>query len=69
MARGRPINADVPAAKEPARPAAETEPKPKPDPASRPAPPRPTKPPRRPIPGALKAIAGLVVLALAFIVA
>lgn len=52
MARGRPINADVPAAEEPARPA-EAEP----------------KPPRRPVPGALKAIAGLVVLALVFIVA
>ncbi len=54
MARGRPINADVPAAEEPARPA-EVKPE--------------SKPPRRSIPGALKGIAGLVVLALVFIVA
>jgi hypothetical protein len=64
MARGRPINADVPAGKKP-------DPKPN-SPASPPAPPRPSppaKPPRRSTPGALKAIAGLVVLALVFIVA
>ena len=64
MPRGRPINADVPAAEKPAQPA-EAKPEPKPDsPASPPA-----KPRRRSIPGALKAIAGLVVLALVFIVA
>jgi hypothetical protein len=51
----RPINADVPAAK----------------PAAAPAPKRPARPKRRrkPIPGALKAIAGLFVLAVVFIVA
>jgi len=69
MARGRPINADVPAAEEPARPA---ESKPKPDSPTPSAPPQPlpsARPTRRPIPGALKAIAGLIVLALVFIVA
>jgi hypothetical protein len=61
MARGRPINADVPAAEKQAR-AAESKP---------PAPPSSQTPKsrRRPIPGALKAIAGLVVLALVFILA
>lgn len=68
MARGRPINADVPA-EEHARPA-EVEPKPNPStPSASRQPSPPAKPPRRAIPGALKAIAGLVVLALVFIVA
>jgi ell wall binding domain 2 (CWB2) len=51
--RDQPINTDVPAAEK-------LEAKAKPD---------PPEPPRRPVPSALKAIAGLIVLALVFIVA
>ena len=84
MSADRPINADVPASDEPEvtpPPAAEKEaeepaPKPvagrspEPSPAKAP-PPKPPKPkrPRRPIPGALKGIAALVLVAIVFIVA
>jgi hypothetical protein len=72
MSADRPINADVPttdpppaAAKEPKR-AAE---KPEPRPPAKPKPEPPAKRRRRkPIPGALKAIAALVLVAIAFIV-
>ena len=72
--RGRPINADVPVA-EPDRvrpsPGGEDAPA---KPAAAPSGPPPPQPPRpkrarRPIPGALKAIAGLVLVAIVFIVA
>jgi len=59
----RPINADVPVARAPRE---------RPDEMSPPPPPRrPAKPKRRrkPVPGALKAVAGLFVLAIVFIVA
>jgi hypothetical protein len=63
----RPINADVPAPGEPEPPTREEkqpepEQKPKPQPAA-------DKLPRRPIPGALKGIAALVLVAIVFIVA
>ncbi|HSS04616.1 MAG TPA: cell wall-binding repeat-containing protein [Solirubrobacterales bacterium] len=59
----RPINADLPAAKPGGKPAAEAK-----TPASAKPMPRPQRR-RRPIPGALKAIAGLFALAIVFIVA
>jgi hypothetical protein len=59
----RPINADVPASKPPAGEARR-------EGGSAPKPaPRPQKPRRRPVPAALKAIAGLFALAVVFIVA
>jgi putative cell wall binding repeat protein len=79
VARGKPINADVPAAqpreqqaKPPPSPSSslpQTQtPQPKPKSAESPKPPAPPKR-RRPIPAALKAIAGLVVVAVVFIAA
>jgi len=61
VAKGRAINADVPAAPEPPPRAGE----------AKPDPPKTSKPKRRrrPVPAALKAIAGLVILAVVFIVA
>ena len=64
MARDRPINADVPATQPPQSVAEAPLPKPPPPP-----PPRRVKRRSRPIPFALKAIVGLVVVAVAFIVA
>jgi ell wall binding domain 2 (CWB2) len=74
----RPINADVPVTDTPA-PESEAEPRPDPKPTPVEAePPEPAPPPkpkqprqkrRRPVPGALKGIAALVVIAIAFIVA
>jgi hypothetical protein len=61
LAGERPINADVPVPERAGRPA---QPQPAPVPA-----PRAEKPRRKPVPAALKAIAGLFVLALVFIVA
>ena len=83
MSPDRPINADVPPAGEPTppldpKPAAATAPTEGEEtaretkPAAQPKPPRPPKAKRRrrkPIPGALKGIAALVVVAIAFIVA
>ncbi|HEX5714144.1 MAG TPA: cell wall-binding repeat-containing protein [Solirubrobacterales bacterium] len=78
MSPDRPINADVPASDEPkaAPPAAEkavekADPKPGTAKAKAPAPPKAPKPKRerRPIPGALKGIAALVLVAIVFIVA
>jgi hypothetical protein len=74
MAGKRPINADLPAAAAPSAPTpAPAEPKAK-ESKSQPSPPKPSapKPPRRkrkPVPTALKAIAGLVVVAIVFLVA
>lgn len=59
----RPINADVPASKPGVQPAAQAK-----TPAPSKPPPRPKRR-RKPVPGALKAIAGLFVLAVVFIVA
>ncbi len=72
----RPINAEVPAI-EPVRadppprpePAPESKPAPEPEPKPSPEPPPRAKRRRRPVPGALKAIAGLVVVAVVFLVA
>ncbi len=77
MARKRPINADLPVAGEPP---AKPEESPKQKPAPKPAPEKsqkpvsPTPPPaakrrRKPVPGALKAIGGLVLVALVFLIA
>lgn len=74
MSSDRPINADVPATDEagsaPA-PALEPEPREKPRQGDAKPAPKPAKPKRerRPIPGALKGIAALVVVAIVFIVA
>jgi hypothetical protein len=65
VARKQPINAEIPpsdAAAEPKRP----EPKPAP---VQPATAKPVKRPHKPIPGALKAVAGLVVVAVVFLLA
>lgn len=80
MSRGRPINADVPTiqpgeAKTKPLPSPRSQPskpspsQPKPKSAESPKPPTPPKRRRTPVPGALKAIAGLVVVAVVFIVA
>ncbi len=71
MSADRPINADVePADKAAPDPPAEARPEPKARPKPGPAAKAPeTKQPRQPIPGALKAIAALVAIAIAFIVA
>jgi hypothetical protein len=65
----RPINADVPAS-DPAPAGAKDKPKLEPErPKPQPPPPPPSKRRRQPIPGALKGIAALVVVAIVFIVA
>ncbi len=80
MARKQPINAGIPVSDAAPKPADDrlpgkpgptpskpkAEPKPK---ATEPAAPKPAKRPRKPIPGALKAIVGLVIVAVVFIVA
>ena len=76
MARKQPINAEIPPSDVPAKPAdtpspakAEAPPaKPKVESKAQPAP-KPPQRPRKPIPAALKAIAGLVIVALVFLVA
>lgn len=72
MARKQPINAEIPASAAPAQPGAEPKAKSKaeakPSPSQPPAP-KPAKRPRKPIPAALKAIAGLVIVAVVFLVA
>jgi hypothetical protein len=60
LARKQPINAEVPAA---------TETPPKPQPAAVPPSPPQAKRKRKPVPGALKAIGGLVLVALVFLIA
>jgi hypothetical protein len=80
VARKQPINAGIPPSEAPAKPVDSSSPatseapppKPKAEPkkrAAEPAPPGPAKRPRKPIPTALKAIAGLVIVALVFLVA
>lgn len=76
MARKQPINAEIPPSDAPAKPvdspapttAESTPPAPKAEPAQ-PVAPKPAKRSRKPIPAALKAIAGLVVVALVFLIA
>jgi hypothetical protein len=88
LARKRPINAEVPAAKSESPPKQEPTPQSPPAKPTEPAPPAPksgepaaAKPPttapaqegkkqrRRPVPGALKAIGGLVLIAVVFLIA
>lgn len=80
MARKQPINADIPPSDAPAKPVdtaapAKTEavpPKPKAEPKKKPAEPaapKPPKRPRKPVPAALKAITGLVIVAVVFLIA
>jgi hypothetical protein len=68
MSRGRPINADVPAA-QPSEAQAKPTPQPKPESVESPKPPRRPKRRRRPIPAALKLIALTIAVAVAFLVA
>jgi ell wall binding domain 2 (CWB2) len=65
VARKQPINAEIPPSDTPAEP---KKPDPKAKPAE-PATPKPAKPPRKPIPAALKAVAGLIIVAVVFLVA
>lgn len=80
MARKQPINAEIPPSDAAAKPTdapsptktEATQQTPKAEPKEKPAPPaapKPPKRPRKPIPTALKAIAGLVVIAVVFLVA
>jgi hypothetical protein len=66
LAGKRPINADLPARSEPA---AKSEKPPERKPAPEPAAEKLQAPKRRPIPGALKAIGGLVLVAVVFLIA
>jgi hypothetical protein len=80
VARKQPINAGIPPSDAPAKPVdtssptttEATAPKPKTESkkkAAEPAAPKPPKRPRKPIPAALKAIAGLVIVAVVFLIA
>jgi ell wall binding domain 2 (CWB2) len=73
VAGKRPINADLPTTETPSTPESATDsPKPQAEekpPKQQPAPSKPPKRPRKPVPSALKAIGGLVIVALVFLVA